>query len=364
MKKTLVALTIAAFAASASAVTVFDDEGSKIDFDGSLRLAIEKNHVKQKNTESKKGHSYLKNDGSRFGVRTKHNIGENGLFALSRLELRFDSNKKTSDGFGDLRAHRAYVGLGHNAFGELTFGRQVTIADDIGEADKSELYGNGPGSLTTAGNSVVRYDYKGIEGLQVGVNYNFATERDKDKEGNFTEVTGPTVNADGEAVAGKAKNGYGVGATYKFNVAEGQKLAVEAGYTRDNFVTGTNKRHYKDGWAVGFGYEVGALSLGLDGGQSYDKNQGVNTRQSRVAVGANYDITDKNNVYTGYDYTHKRVKGEAHATKQHNFYLGTGYKPHKHVFTFVEAGVTRTPAVAGETAKTESKIGAGLRVFW
>jgi predicted porin len=344
MKKTLVALTVAAFAASASAVTVYDNEGSKVDFDGSLRLAIEKNHTKTKNADSKTGHSYLKNDGSRFGVRTKHNIGEDGLFALSRLEFRFNGKNDSSqaDGFGDLYAHRAYVGLGHNQYGEVTFGRQVTIADDVGEADKSYLYGQGPGSMTTAGNSVVRYDYKGVEGLQVGVNYNFATDRD----------------AANEVKTGTAKNGYGVGALYKFNVAEGRAVKLEAGYTRDNYATGTNKRHYKDAWAVGFGYEAGALSLGLDGAQAYTKNQGATTRFSRVSVGANYAVTEKNNVFAGYSYTHERAKATNTTTRSHNYYLGTDYKLHKHVVTFVEAGLGK----AGKT--TDTKVGAGLRVFW
>lgn len=345
MKKTLVALAITAFAASASAVTVYDNEGSKIDFDGSLRLAIEKNHTKTKGAKSETGHSYLKNNGSRFGVRTNHAIGENGLFALSRLEFRFDGEnaKSQSDAFGDIYALRAYVGLGHKEYGEVTFGRQVTIADDVGEADKSYLYGQGPGSMTTSGNSVVRYDYKGVEGLQVGANYNFATDRDA------------TTN---EVNLGKAKNGYGVGATYKFAVAEGQSATVEAGYTRDNYVTGTNKRHYKDGWAVAFGYEVGALSLGLDGAQSYEKNQGNTTRFSRVSVGANYAVTDKNNVFAGYSYTHQRDKAANKTDRSHNYFLGTDYKLHKHVVTFVEAGVQKAKATTGYS------IGTGLRVFW
>lgn len=342
MKKTVLALAITAFAASATATTIYDKDGSKVDFDGSLRLNIEKNHVKTDGASGKTGHSYLKNDGSRFAVRTLHNIGENGLFALSRLEFRFngENNSSQADGFGDLYTHRAYVGLGHKEYGEVTFGRQVTIGDDVGEADKSYLYGQGPGALTAAGNSVVRYDYKGIEGLQVGANYNFGTDRQA-----------------GEVKNGSTKNGYGVGATYKFALSEGESAKVEAGYTRDNYATGVNQRHYKDGWAVGLGYEVGALSLGLDGGQSYEKKAST-TRHSRVAVGASYAVTDKNSVFAGYAYTHKHDKATDVKTRTHNYYLGTDYKLHKNVVTFVEAGVSKS----GKT--TESKVGAGLRVFW
>ena len=47
MKKTLVALSVAAFAASANAVTVLDAEGTKVDFEGSLRVIMEKAVKKQ-----------------------------------------------------------------------------------------------------------------------------------------------------------------------------------------------------------------------------------------------------------------------------------------------------------------------------
>lgn len=47
MKKTLVALAVTAFAASASAVTVYEAEGSKIDFYGSARVIVENQTTKE-----------------------------------------------------------------------------------------------------------------------------------------------------------------------------------------------------------------------------------------------------------------------------------------------------------------------------
>ena len=94
MKKTLVALSVAAFAASsAQAVTVLDTDQTKVDFDGSLRLILEKANTKKTTVATNKSEktrgSALRNAGSRFGVKVKHNLGED-FYALGRLEFRFD----------------------------------------------------------------------------------------------------------------------------------------------------------------------------------------------------------------------------------------------------------------------------------
>ncbi|MWS40772.1 porin, partial [Escherichia coli] len=124
----------------------------------------------------------------RFAVRAKHDLAED-FFAFGRLELRFNGNStkvekgevvpsNTADSFGSLYAHRAYVGLGSKQYGEIAFGRQVTIGDDIAQSGFDNTYGAWDTTLTTSGKSVIRYDYKGIEGLQASVDYRFAEERD------------------------------------------------------------------------------------------------------------------------------------------------------------------------------------------
>lgn len=353
MKKTLVALAVTAFAASASATTIYNNEGTQVDFEGSLRLILEKSHTKvndRANASGKFGHSGLKNAGSRMAVRAKHEL-ESGLYALGRLEFRFDSQKNgklTSDGFGDLNAKRAYVGIGHKDYGELTFGRQLTIADDIGETGFDYAYGISPGLMTEDGNAVVRYDYFGIEGLQLGVNYNFGTDRDGSNE---VEV-------------GKAKNGYGAGAVYTFPVAEGRKVTLEAGYTRDNFATGTAKRHYRDAWEVGTAYTVDNLKLALDGGQAYDKDQGAKTRTSMINVAAKYNFSDIGvGIYGGYGYEHEKEKGVDGKVRKHKYLIGTDYKLHKHVVTFAEARIVNN-RTDGQPKRTDSNFGVGMRLFW
>ncbi|VTU06265.1 outer membrane protein P2-like protein [Actinobacillus indolicus] len=356
MKKTLVALAVTAFAASASAVTVYENEGSKIDFDGSLRLKLDKNWTKVSGEKSEASHTGLGNDGSRFGVRAKHQIAED-FYALGRLEFRFDSNVKSSDRFGDLNTKRAYVGLGSKQYGELTFGRQITIADDIAQVGFDYVYGAFDNNLTTAGNSVVRYDYKGIEGLQVGVNYNFA-DRDADNVDH--------VDANGNRVYGKTKNGYGVGAVYSFAPAEGQSATVAAGYTRDNYTTAGSGRHYKDAWAFGFKYGINQLTAGFDVTGDYTKNRPASTdiRHLGFRVGAKYQVTPAVSVYGNYGHGEQKVKTTGTETTTYNrFMLGTDYQLHKNVVTYLEGAIT-TAKVKGGDKTTNSGVAVGLRVFW
>lgn len=354
MKKTLVALAVAAFASSASALTIYENEGSKVEFDGSIRLRLDNEGTKKDDVTTKRAHTNLHNDGSRFGVRMKHNIAED-FYALGRVEFRFNKDAKTTDQFGDLYAHRAYVGLGSKQFGELTFGRQVTIGDDIAQSGFDNAYGTFDGTLTASGKSVVRYDYKGIEGLQVGVDYRFAEDR-----------------VDNEVVTEKLKSGYGVGAVYEFKVAEGQSATVAAGYTRDNYATGTNVKHHRDAWQAGAKYTIDALTLAADYTGDFDKEGSSKDRTNGFRLGAKYMVTPAIAVYGNYGHLVTKDKESNKTVKKdvrNKFMLGTSYKVHKNVFTYVEGGIAKTKttnygATTTKSKQTDKNFGIGLRVFW
>ncbi|MDH2998490.1 hypothetical protein A1D22_10805 [Pasteurellaceae bacterium LFhippo2] len=349
MKKTLVALAVTAFAASASAITVYENEGSTVDFNGQLRVLLEKVDSKTGDVKEKRGHSNLRNDGSRFGVTLKHGIAED-FYALGRLEFRFNGGKTSADGFGDLFAHRAYAGLGSKQYGELTFGRQATIGDDIAQSGFDNEYGVKGTTLTDWGKSVIRYDYKGIEGLQVGLGYRFAEDRD----------------AQGEVAQDALKSGYDAGVTYAFNVAEGQSAKVAAGFSRDNFVTGTATKHHRDAWTVGGKYTINQLTLAADYFGEFDKEGDSKDRLNGFRVGAKYEVTPAVAVYGNYGHAVSKAKlgnETTDKTTYNRFMLGTSYKLHKNVFTFVEGSVTTAKPQDGEKT-TNRAIGAGLRVFW
>ena len=98
MKKTLAALIIGAFAASAAnAAVVYNNEGTKVEVDGSIRLIL------QKTNKDGAGHTHsgLKNDGSRFGFTVNHQLND-GYYALGRIETRLKGDAKGDDEFGNV----------------------------------------------------------------------------------------------------------------------------------------------------------------------------------------------------------------------------------------------------------------------
>ncbi|EER47491.1 outer membrane protein P2-like protein [Actinobacillus minor NM305] len=350
MKKTLVALSVAAFAASANAVTVLDAEGTKVDFEGSLRLIMEKTNEKTKAADgtlvSKASESKLRNAGSRFGVKVKHQLGED-FYALGRVEFRFNKNNK-DDQFGDLYAHRAYVGLGSKQFGEIAFGRQVTIADDLSQTNDYE-YGLIPKGdyIPTSGTQVVRYDYRGIEGLQLSANY------------NFNENDDPLLNN------GAVKNAIGVGALYSVGDAD-----VRFAYGHTNYETNSAIKHRKDGYLASASYAFGDFTVIGDFGYAHEKVGDSKLNKFYVSPGFKYQVVPTSSVYGNYLYERVKTK-DTSKEKTHGFLLGVDYKFHKQVVAFVEGKVVQTKAYnkvnnGYEYAEktTDKAIGVGMRVYW
>ena len=347
MKKTLAALIVSAVAASAAnAAVVYDNEGTKVELNGSLRLILEKADAKKYDAagnSTKTANSALRNAGSRFGITVKHNL-DNDFYALGRLEFRFDDTE-SRDQFGSLYAKRAYVGLGSKATGDITFGRQLTIADDLSQANDYE-YGFIPKGkyIPTSGTGVVRYDYKGIEGLQLSANYNFG-QRHNDK---------------GEALKTGLKNAYGVGALYTAG-----DLDARFAYGHTNLETNATYKHRVDGFLASLGYKFGDFKLTGDFGYAHAKKNDEKTNKFYVSPGFAYQATPMSQVYGNYLY--ERVKGEADKEKTHGFLLGADYKLHKQVVVFVEGKYVTTKSYVNDSydGKTKDRaIGVGMRVFF
>ena len=347
MKKTLAALIVSAFAASAAnAAVVYDNEGTKVELNGSLRLIMEKADKKEYNAanqSTKKANSALRNAGSRFGITVKHNL-DNDFYALGRLEFRFDDTT-SRDKFGRLYAKRAYVGLGSKATGDITFGRQLTIADDLSQAVDYE-YGFIPKGeyIPTAGTGVVRYDYKGIEGLQLSANYNFGQKNDEK----------------GKALDPAIKNAYAVGALYTVG-----DLDARLAYGHTNFETGASYAHRLDGVLASLGYKFGDFTLTGDFGYAHEKLDDAKVNKFYVSPGFAYQVVPASKVYGNYLY--ERVKGESDKVKTHGFLLGADYKLHKQVVLFVEGKYVTTKEYVNDSYDGKVKdraIGVGMRVFF
>lgn len=347
MKKTLAALIVSAFAASAAnAAVVYDNEGTKVELNGSLRLIMEKADKKEYDRagkSTKKTNSALRNAGSRFGITVKHNL-DNDFYALGRLEFRFDDTD-SRDKFGRLYAKRAYVGLGSKATGDITFGRQLTIADDLSQAVDYE-YGLIPKEeyIPTAGTGVVRYDYKGIEGLQLSANYNF----------------GQKNNEKGKALDPAIKNAFGFGALYTAG-----DLDARFAYGHTSFETDASYKHRLDGFLASLGYKFGDFTLTGDFGYAHEKENDAKTNKFYVSPGFAYQVVPASKVYGNYLY--ERVKGDVNKDKTHGFLLGADYKLHKQVVVFLEGKYVTTKSYKDDayTGKVKDRaIGVGMRVYF
>lgn len=358
MKKTLVALAVAAFAASASAVTVYENEGTKVDFDGQLRLLLEEQATKEKGQSSTRGHTNLKNNSSRFGISIKHNINEN-LYGFGRYETRLGSNSENAAGWGDVTTDEAYVGLGGYGH-EISFGKQAVIGDSIGQADFDKVYGVGTGGikysanntnkkgfdiLTASSDSAINYTYTGIEGLTLGANYNVANERDNK----------------GEVKVDSTKSGFGLGAKYTAKIAESQSVTVAAGYTHDDYKSGAVNKKDKDGVYFGLKYVNAPFTVAVDGGHGVVKTDNVKEKIDFVRTGARFDVTPKSGVYGNYSYG--TYKNKAYKATAHQFMLGADYKLHKQVVTFVEGRLIKNKD-SNNKKVTDQALGVGLRVLW
>ena len=348
MKKTLAALIVSAVAASAAnAAVVYDNEGTKVELNGSLRLIMEKANKKETNeltgVTSKTTNSALRNAGSRFGITVKHNL-DNDFYALGRLEFRFNDTE-SRDEFGTLYTKRAYVGLGSKATGDITFGRQLTIADDLSQAVDYE-YGFIPKGkyIPTSGTGVVRYDYKGIEGLQLSANYNFGQRHDEM----------------GDPLKVGIKGGFALGALYTAG-----DFDARFAYGHTNYETKASYSHRKDGFLASLGYKFADFTVTGDFGYAHEKIDDAKINKFYVAPGFAYQVVPASKVYGNYLY--ERVKGEVTKDKTHGFLLGADYKLHKQVVVFLEGKYVTTKSYTNDvyTKKVNDKaIGVGMRVFF
>ncbi|OOF36996.1 porin [Rodentibacter heidelbergensis] len=353
MKKTLAALIVGAFAASAANATViYNNEGTEVELYGSLRLIMEKSSSKTTTatSSSKKSQSALRNAGSRMGFRVKHDL-DNDFYALGRVEFRFNDTE-SRDKFGSLYAYRAYAGFGSKQYGELTFGRQVTIADDLSQTTDYE-YGIIPKGdyIPTAGTGVIRYGYRGIEGLQLSANYNFGQRHDEK----------------GDDLVPGIKGGFGVGAVYAQD-----NYDIRFAYGHTNYETGSNNQsHRKDGYLASLSYKFGDFKLIGDFGYAHEKDGDLKTDKFYVAPGFEYQALAKSKIYGNYLYERVKTK-EKSKSKEHGFLLGVDYQFHKQVVVFLEGKYTRTKnydynANGGYdyiSKKDDKAIGVGMRVYW
>ncbi|HHF3504940.1 TPA: porin [Haemophilus influenzae] len=375
MKKTLAALIVGAFAASAAnAAVVYNNEGTKVELGGRLSVIAEQSSNTLDDQEQQ--HGALRNQGSRFHIKATHNFGD-GFYAQGYLETRLvtDITKDKSDHFGDITTKYAYVTLGNKALGEVKLGRAKTIADGITSAEDKE-YGllNNSKYIPTNGNTV-GYTFNGIDGLVLGANYLLAQGRNL-PDGGFGTL--PV----GEVTSQSISNGVQVGAKYDAN-----NIIVGIAFGRTNYrenmrasLSEPGRKEQVEGVLSTLGYHFSDLGLlvSLDSGYAKTKNHTTTTRgkqetkpaydQKRyfVSPGFQYELMEDTNVYGNFKYERTSVN-QGKNTREQAVLFGVDHKLHKQVLTYIEGAYARTKTNdKGKTEKTEKEksVGVGLRVYF
>lgn len=363
MKKTLAALIVGAFAASAAnAAVVYNNEGTNVELGGRLSVIAEQSTSTRK--DQKQQHGELRNAGSRFHIKATHNFGD-GFYAQGYLETRLVSDYESrSDNFGNIITKYAYVTLGNKGFGEVKLGRAKTISDGITSAEDKE-YGvlENKEYIPKDGNSV-GYTFKGIDGLVLGANYLLAQERVAYSSNN---------RKPGEVSPQKISNGVQVGAKYDAN-----NIIAGIAYGRTNYREGltivpadnSNKKQQVNGALSTLGYHFSDLGLlvSLDSGYAKTKNyKDKHEKRYFVSPGFQYELMEDTNVYGNFKYERNSVD-QGKKEREHAVLFGVDHKLHKQVLTYIEGAYarTRTTQATGTKVKTEKEksVGVGLRVYF
>lgn len=369
MKKTLLALVVAATAAGSANAYNFhiDQTGTDVNFYGSLRLKWE--HINSKTTyangDSNReiAHGDIDDNGSRFGFGIKQNLG-NDFYALGKIEWRFrdtDARNLASNrhnNFGHIYTRQLFGGFGHKTFGELTYGNMTTFTDEIKQTDLANTYSLSDGLLVGNARRAVQYVNRGlVPNLKFGAFYGATSKRG---------ATGLDLSVNRNHV-------WGAGAVYKFEIDSLQDVTTGLGFTRQTFANGVQETAY----AFDNAYRFDNTTLGLDLEHKKISNvkgiEGLERSKYEARAVVHQKLSDAWNVYAMYAYRTNKLKNATYATateKKSDVMLGTEYYVYQNqslkVKPFVEGQVLRTRNlnnVAGDTQR-DYKMVVGLRAYW
>ena len=358
MKKTVIALAIAAFAATgaANAATVYNQDGTKVELGGSARIFLGKLGKDQRGD--------LVNDGSRIKINATHTL-DNGLSAFVGYETRFNGTQTNAKGksiqkqsgsdtsFGGLTTNKLFVGFGFENVGKLSFGRQATTADDV--LGDGLYYRSGDNNiLTTSADKSIKFRSADFEGFSFGADYLF---------GNPEKYT----------TNDSYKNGAGVAAFYNYDFEKNHNIEFAAGYTFDQYdsVNSSSTSQKNHNWLLSSHYRLDAFRFAVAYGQRTEKVTGAtnDTKGKYIFLESKYDLADVAGIPSTLGlqwerYSKKDYKGQDQGKGITNQYIAMAdYKLSKNVVPYVQ--YTRATEKDNVGQRTNENIyGAGLRVHF
>ena len=370
MKKTLIALSLAALSSAAMAdVTLY----------GTIKAGVETGQTKVKTaTTTEKSHTVtqIADFGSRIGFKGHENLG-NGLNAIWKVEQK-TSVAGTDKGWGN---RQAYIGLETTA-GTFRAGKMSTQLDEMDKTDQWEYSNNalGLGMFTRTGQKIVsvRYDSPVFAGFSANVQF---TPRDN-AANTVRGVGNPTSGRDDAAkdnagyYAGLNYENSGFFAQYGFGYKKaayvtrnghsksGQAHRVEAGYDANNlYVSGGYQ--YTNGWDSQASYAAALTGTTDEYKENLAKNDtsaGLKTHELAVSGAYKFgNVTPKVTYAHGFKANGKHLSNAEKKQAQYDqVIVGADYDFSKRTTAFAQAGWLR----AGDknTVRVETTAGlVGLR---
>ncbi|SUB24899.1 porin [Avibacterium avium] len=381
MKKTLLALAVAAVATSASAATVYNQDGTQVDVGGRFDVALGKFNDDER--------ADLRNVGSRLEFKAQHDLGE-GVKVIGYSRLRFnDGGDKwdTGSSFNNIKTDKLWLALQKDDLGRVSFGKQVTTGDAVEMNDHSYLFG-GSNNLFTGGDKVVSFrsaDFQLAEGqtLGFGADYTF----------------GEAKKNNGEA---ELKYAYGTSAFYAGQFDE-VGVNLNAGYTvevYDNGLASSNDTGRKvQSWRVASQLAYGPVTFGAEYGESSYKDHQTQHKAGKgrfLEVAAKYQYLDNASVYAAWErneykgYRNGLTSNDAgnfltaaagskltiaddKKLRENVYLVGADYAFTKNVVAYVEYAHSRVKgtgtisgvqAVNGQSEVKDNRYATGLRVYF
>lgn len=245
------------------------------------------------------------------------------LSGVSGIGFAFESD--TADN-GTTMADELFVGL-KSDFGTLTFGRQLLLADDVGNSKDYELGTEQINFVQTAGAQVIKWIYD---------NGSFYAGLDVDLDNNIQGPT-PTVDNKGRQIYGARVGARYAGADARVYYYDGQN--IETGiYAPIN----ANPLQHIEGFNVELDYNYGPFDFATSFGrvEYRDVVNGNNKNIVRVwQVSGSYQANEKTAIAVGFDALDSAPKGTYLKHKSGNVYANVTYGLHNNATIYAEIGL-------------------------
>ncbi|MDL2191728.1 porin [Cobetia sp. LC6] len=338
MKKTLLATAIAGAAAlaatSASAATVYNQDGTKLDIYGNVQLAY--SYVDQLGGDPE---SELGDNGSTFGAKGEHKINDD-IVGYFKAEWEYDADESKGGGNGLNDGDQSYVGA-KGSFGDARIGSWDQLMDDwiqdpisnneyfdLTDSSSNISDGTDTTSQTREGNKL-QYMSPVMGGLQFAVGSNF--EGDGEDE-NVTDSNQASFFAGAKYTVG----GFSVAGVYdnldQFEATNGSDIGDQYGITGQ--------------------YTVDALRIAVKAERFAGEEDDTDVDYYGIGARYGYGMGD---VYGGYQY----VDAEDNSTLAsdnggddsfNEFNLGVTYNISSAMYTYIEYAQYDRSGDAGDGA--------------